>query len=402
MNRQRRFNIPISRPELSRSDRRSVLEVLKTGWIVQGPLVKKFEEDWSQFTGAQFSTATSSCTSALTIALRSIDVGPGDEVIVPAFTWISSATAVENLGATPIFCDIDLFSMNIDASKIAQLVTKRTKAIMMVHLFGLAADVESILRVSEEYDLHVIEDAACGFGSKYGGRHVGAFGVAGAFSFHPRKAITTGEGGMLTTSSAELDSKFRSLRDHGADKSDRDRHMSNRPFELPEFSESGYNMRMTDLQAALGVSQMRRADSIVKERRDIADLYRSQLSDLEWIGLPHEPEGSVHSYQSFACHYKPEELMFAANNKDENALTLIRDERNALMEWLQERGISTRPATHSVPNLAYFKSTHETRPMEYPNSLAAYFGTISLPIYSGMGKREVEYVCRSLHHYSGL
>ena len=242
------MNIPIARTNLLDSEINSVLEPLNSGWLVQGPKVKEFEEKWSNFTEAKHSIAVTSCTSGLHLSLAASGFGPGDEAIVPAFTWISTANVVEHLGGKVVFCDIDLKTFNIDVDQIESKITDRTKVIFPVHLFGLSADMDPILDLARKYNLFVVEDAACGFGSKYKGKHVGALGDTGCFSFHPRKAITTGEGGMVTTNDVKLTEKIRRLRDHGAAMTDLQRHLGARPYLLADLPDAGYNQRMTDLQ----------------------------------------------------------------------------------------------------------------------------------------------------------
>ena len=207
------FSVPIARTSLTEAEIASVLAPLRSGWLVQGPKVREFEEKWSTFTDAKHSIAVTSCTSALHLSLAAFGFGPGDEAIVPAFTWIATANVVEHLGGTVVFCDIDLNTFNLDINQLAQKITPRTKSILPVHLFGLAADMDSINQFARAHGLWVVEDAACGFGSRYHGQHVGTLGDTGCFSFHPRKAITTGEGGMITTQHDELAVKIRRLRD---------------------------------------------------------------------------------------------------------------------------------------------------------------------------------------------
>ena len=234
--------------------------------------------------------------------------GSGDEAIVPAFTWISTANVVEHLGGKVVFCDIDLETFNIDISQIESKVTKRTKAILPVHLFGLAANMDPIIELANKYDLFVVEDAACGFGSRYKEKYVGTIGNAGCFSFHPRKAITTGEGGMVTTNDDGLAEKIRRLRDHGAAMTDLQRHLGAKPYLLADHPDAGYNQRMTDLQAALGSSQMDRANDIVSERQAIAKKYDDAFGDLEWLQTPLFLEDYEHGYQSYPCLFMPEEI----------------------------------------------------------------------------------------------
>ena len=222
--------VPIARTSLTENEIQSVFEPLRSGWLVQGPKVREFEEKWCAFTGAKHSIAVTSCTSALHLSLVALGFGAGDEAIVPAFTWTATANVVEHLGGKVVFCDIDLNTFNIDTSQLAAKTSSRTKAILPVHLFGLAANMDAINQFAKQHGLWVVEDAACGFGCRYHGQHVGTFGDTGCFSFHPRKAITTGEGGMITTHDDALAEKLRRLRDHGAAMSDLQRHMGARPY----------------------------------------------------------------------------------------------------------------------------------------------------------------------------
>lgn len=228
--------IPITRTVFGPEELRAVQLPLESGWVVQGPYVKQFEERFTAFTGAQAAVATSSCTTSLHIAVAALGLKPGDEVIVPAFTWVATANVVEYMGATPVFCDIDLASFNIDVARIEALITPHTVGIIPVHLFGLCADMGPIMALAQSHGLWVVEDAACAFGAWYAGQHAGTFGDAGCFSFHPRKSITTGEGGMITTGRADLERLARSLRDHGASRSDLARHQSSAAFLLPSMT----------------------------------------------------------------------------------------------------------------------------------------------------------------------
>ena len=230
------MNIPIARTNLLDSEIKSVFEPLESGWLVQGPKVQEFEGKWCAFTGAQNSIAVTSCTSGLHLSLAASGFGQGDEAIVPAFTWISTANVVEHLGGKVVFCDIDLKTFNIDITQIESKITERTKAILPVHLFGLSCGYGSHFGIGKKHNLFVVEDAACGFGSKYKGQHVGNFGNTGCFSFHPRKAITTGEGGMVTTNDDGLAEKIRRLRDHGAAMTDLQRHLGYTPLSFGRSS----------------------------------------------------------------------------------------------------------------------------------------------------------------------
>ena len=303
------MNVPITRTNLLDSEINSLLEPLRSGWLVQGPKVKEFEEKWSDFTCANHSIAVTSCTSAMHLSLAAMGFGVGAEAIVPAFTWISTANVVEHLGGKVVFCDIDLNTFNINIAEIESRITERTKVILPVHLFGLAVNMDLIRKLAQKYSLHILEDAACGFGAKYKGKHVGTFGDVGCFSFHPRKAITTGEGGMVTTNKPELAKKIRCLRDHGAAKSDLQRHLGPKPYLLADHPEAGFNQRMTDIQAVLGSAQMNRATEIVATRRKLAKNYDDAFSGLDWLKIPFSHADYEHSYQSYPCLFQPEEYI---------------------------------------------------------------------------------------------
>ena len=393
------MKIPIARTNLTKKEMDSVLEPLQSGWLVQGPKVREFEDKWSKFTGAKHSIAVTSCTSGLHLSLAALGIQPGDEVIVPAFTWISTANVVEHLGGKVVFCDIDLDTFNINAAMIEGKVTSKTKAILPVHLFGLAADMNIINTIAKRHNLFVIEDAACGFGSRYEEWHVGTIGDTGCFSFHPRKAITTGEGGMITTQSKELANKLRTLRDHGAAMSDLQRHLGPKPYLLADHTEAGFNQRMTDLQAALGSAQMDRASEIVAERQYLADRYNKAFMDLEWLQLPIKRQGYTHGYQSYPCLFQPKRTKAAVFNGDMSEIKAINLERNNWMDQLQQQGISTRPATHAVHMLSYYHNKYQLQPEDFPNSLAANDCSISLPLFHGMSKDEQDFVIKVVKDY---
>ena len=386
------MKIPIARTSLTELEIQSVLEPLKSGWLVQGPKVREFEEKWSKFTHAEYSIAVTSCTSALHLSLAALGFGPGDEAIVPAFTWISTANVVEHLGGKVVFCDIDLNTFNLDVNQLAQKITPRTKAILPVHLFGLAADMGPINQLAHQYGLRVVEDAACGFGSRYHGKHVGTFGDMGCFSFHPRKAITTGEGGMITTQSGELAEKLRRLRDHGAAMTDLQRHLGARPYLLADHPDAGYNQRMTDLQGALGSAQMDRAKEIVSERQNLAQRYDQAFASLDWLRTPFLHPDFEHGYQSYPCMFMPEET-------SNSSIDEINAKRNAWMDDLQKSGISTRPATHAVHRLSYYKRKYELESEDFPNANFADQCSISLPLFHGMKEEEQDYVIEKILAY---
>lgn len=381
--------IPITKAIFDETDLALIQEPLKSGWVVQGPFVKDFEARFSEFTGARHSVASSSCTTSLHLAVAALGLKPGDEVLVPGFTWVATANCVEYMGAKPVFVDVNLETFNIDPDKIEAKITPRTRGIIPVHLFGLAADMGRILEIAKRHKLWVLEDAACGFDSWYRGQHVGTFGEWGAFSFHPRKAITTGEGGMLTTASADLAALARSLRDHGATRSDLQRHQQKASFLLAEYPHVGYNFRMTDIQGALGVAQMQKAKRIMASRREGASRYDELLAGLPWLQLPFRHDDYVHGYQSYVCLFEPESATLAANDA-------AFERRNAVMTGLEEQGIITRQGTHSAAHTKFYADRYGITPDDCPNSYIAERLTITLPLYAGMTAEESRTVTDAL------
>ncbi|MDQ3918806.1 MAG: DegT/DnrJ/EryC1/StrS family aminotransferase [Acidobacteriota bacterium] len=383
------MNIPITKPVFGPEEMRAVQLPLEAGWVVQGPHVAKFEEMFSAFTGARHSVATSSCTTALHIAVAALGLKPGDEVIVPAFTWVATANVVEYMGARPVFCDISLDTFNIDVGRIESLVTPRTVGIIPVHLFGLCADMGPIMEIARRRGLWVVEDAACAFGGWYHGAHAGTFGEMGGFSFHPRKSITTGEGGMITTARADLDERVRSLRDHGASRSDLARHHGKGAFLLADYDLLGYNFRLTDIQGALGCVQMERADSILSRRRALAARYDELLAGVEWLRTPPVPAGYVHGYQAYVCLFQPETTSLGNVGR-------LHERRNELMAGLEEIGIATRQGTHAAALQTYYAEKYGLRPEQFPNSHVADRLSMALPLYPQMTEEEQRQVADGL------
>lgn len=379
------MKIPITKVVLDDHEMQLIQEPLKTGWVVQGPYVKQFEEKFARFTGAKFAAATTSCTTALHLSLASLDVGPGDEVVVPAFTWVSTANVAVYMGAKPVFCDIDLDTFNIDPARLDACLTAQTKAVIPVHLFGLAADMDAVMQRARRHGLYVVEDAACGFGAYYRGRHVGTFGETGCFSFHPRKAITTGEGGMILTQDEARIAACRMLRDHGAGRTDLARHTGKAGFLLAAYDHLGYNYRMTDIQGAMGVAQMDKAAWIQERRTQRARRYDALLADVDWLRTPAVPAECTHGYQSYVCLFRPEEPTLAN-------VARLHDRRNALMAALEAEGIATRQGTHAVTTLGYYHEHYGIRAEDYPNALLADRLSLSLPLYAQMTDEEQDYV----------
>jgi dTDP-4-amino-4,6-dideoxygalactose transaminase len=355
-----------------------------------------FEEAVRSYTGAGYARATTSCTTALHLALVACGVGPEDEVILPSFTFVASANAVEYVGARPVFIDIDLKTFNIDVSRIESAITHRTKAIMPVHLFGLCADMGPVLKIAAKHNLRIVEDAACAIGGFYNGKHAGTMGEVGCFSFHPRKSITTGEGGMVLTDDPELAHQVEILHDHGAEISDLARH-EGKGLLLPQYNTLGYNYRMTDFQGALGVTQMQKLSYILEQKRRLAARYTEALSSPGWLQPPIVPDGYVHGYQAYVC-------ALASDSRDgitPDQMGKLRSKRDKLMAYLGQQGISTRQGTHAVHALGFYREKYGIGLWDFPNAWIAENISIALPLYPQMTDGELDFVCDMLRKGAG-
>jgi perosamine synthetase len=367
--------IQISQPSLGEDEWQAIREPLFSGWVTQGPKVKEFEKLFAERHRVKHAVAVSNCTTALHLALLACDVGPGDEVLVPAFTWVATANAVLYCNATPVFVDVDPVTFNIDPEKIKEKITSRTKAIIPVHLFGLCADMDAIKKAAP--GLKLVEDGACAAGAAYKGTPAGALGDLGCFSFHPRKSVTTGEGGMITASDDVLAHKVDVLRNHGASVSEEQRHKGPRPYILPGFEVMGFNYRMTDLQGAVGVVQIKKLDQYIDERQQWANYYNNALSDIEWIRTPQYGNDYKHGWQSY--------VLFI----DEAKAPM---KRNDIMEYLQQKGISTRPGTHAIHMLDFYASKYNIKPSDYPGAEASNNCSMAIPLHNRMVKEDYGYV----------
>ena len=372
-------NIPIGLPSMGLEEWESTKESIMSGWITQGPKVREFEKLFAERHNVKHAFAVSNCTTALHLALVACGVGVGDEVLVPAFTWVSSANAVKYCGATPVFIDIDINTFNIDVNQIKDKITSKTKAIIPVHLFGLCADIDFIK--TNFPDLKIVEDGACAAGAALHGKPAGGLGDIGCFSFHPRKSVTTGEGGMVTTNNDDMASHMDRLRNHGASISEEQRHHGPKPYILSAFEIVGFNYRMTDIQGAIGVVQLKKLDLFIDERQKWADYYKENLKDIEWLKMPDVPAGYKHGWQSFVTFV------------DEAKAPM---KRNDIMEYLQQNGISTRPGTHAVHMLDAYAKMYNIKPSDYPGAFAADQYSMSIPLHNKMVKEDFDYIIHFL------
>jgi len=378
----RKMNIPITRPALGEEEARAPYESIKSGWVTQGPKVAEFERAVASYVGARHGIATTSCTTGLHLALASIGVGPGDEVIVPSFTFIASANAVLYTGADVVFCEIDPRTFNVDPSDVERRITKRTKAILPIDQIGLACDIDAVNDIAGRHGIVVIEDAAPAIGESYRGRKVGSNAQQTVFSFHPRKVITTGEGGMITTDDDLLADRARKLRAHGMSVSDLERHRSDHVI-IEEYNELGFNYRMTDIQASIGLVQLRRLDELLRVRRAKAKRYNEELSDIRGIAVPFVPPYAAHTYQSYCLRL----------TKD------CRKGREELMTNLLRRGIATRRGVMA----SHLEKTYTTRygTVSLPVTEEATRTTMLIPLYASMTDDEQTYVIDALREELG-
>jgi dTDP-4-amino-4,6-dideoxygalactose transaminase len=371
--------LPITRPHFDENDLRSVQKCLESGWATQGPMVTTFEKHIGELHQAKYALATTSCTAALHLATLALNLKPGDEVIIPAFTWVTSAHCAEYVGAKAVFCDVDLQTYNICPSALEAAITPATKAVVVVHLFGLSAPMDEILAITKPRGIAIIEDAACAIGTHYKGNPVGVLGDIGCFSFHPRKVITTGEGGMVTTNDANLAKKVASYRNHGATGLPENDPQGEKPYTMATFNQIGFNLRLSDIQAAIGISQIEKLEALLQERKACAQYYLTKLKDCEEIALPIDPCGG-HTFQSFVIR-----ILKGEKNK-----------RNQIMDELKSLGIQTRPGTHAVHNLGYYKNKYGFKPSDFRQATICEETTITLPIFPGMKQNDQDYLVDNL------
>ncbi len=375
------MQVPFARPYLTGKEGDVVAEVIRSGWLSQGPRVREFEAAFASRVGAAEAVATTSCTAALQLALHVSGVGPGDEVIVPSLSFIATANAVWQCGATPVFADIDPLTYNLDPVCAERAITPRTRAIMPVHQIGLPADMDAFLGLGIRYGLAIVEDAACAIGASYKGTMVGSISSLACFSLHPRKVITTGEGGMIAVQDPDVAGRLRRLRAHGMDVSDLARHNATGII-VEQYPERGWNYRMTDMQAAIGLCQLEVLDEILERRRQLAERYTSAIAEIEHLEPPFEPTDRVRTWQSYCIRVAPESPV----------------ERTELMRLLLEDGIPTRRGVMAI----HEESSYGADGAHLQHTEAAARDALMLPLFADMSFDEQDYVIARLRAQLGV
>jgi dTDP-4-amino-4,6-dideoxygalactose transaminase len=360
--------IRLVEPIMGEEEFQAVREVLASGYLVQGEQVRRFEELVAAYLGLEEVVAVSSGTAALHLALLALGIGHGDEVIVPDFTFPATANVVALTGARPVLADVRLDTFNLDAGRAEALVTSRTRAIMPVHLFGLAAAMDEIQALAERHGLYMVEDAACALGAEYNGQKCGTFGRMGCFSLHPRKAITTGEGGLIASRDGELADRLRALRNHGLEAGP----------EGARFVAAGLNYRMTEFQGALGGVQMRALEARIASRRALAAAYDAALAGIPWLRRPLAPVGCRHVYQSY--------VVLLDGGLD----------RTQVMASLRERGVESTLGTYACHAQPFYQERYGYQPGAAPYSYQAFQRTLALPLHERMSATDVDLVVAAL------
>jgi dTDP-4-amino-4,6-dideoxygalactose transaminase len=372
--------IPIAKPYLTKKEAKAAYDTILSGWITQGPRVAEFEEKFAAYTGAKYAVAVSNCTTALHLSMIVSGIGPGDEVICPSMSYIATANSIKYVGAKPVFAEIDPSNYNLDVKDVAQKITVKTKAILLVHQIGMPADIDAFKELAAKHHLKLIEDAACAAGSSYKGSKIGSHSELVCFSFHPRKVISTGDGGMITTNNETYYKRMKLLRQHGMSVNDRVRHESSKII-FEDHLELGYNYRLTDIQAAVGIKQLEKLDWIIARRRKIALRYHKAFKGIGCIRLPVEKKGYSSNYQSYSIYLKDD----------------CTKSRNDIMQAMLDAGISTRRGIMTTHRETAYKE--EYAGLSMPVSEKACDRSIILPLYIPMQDEDIEKV---IHTFTSL
>jgi perosamine synthetase len=371
--------IAIAKPYLTEDEAKAAHDTILTNWITQGPRVAEFEEKFASYVGSKYAVAVSNCTTGLHLAMIVAGIKAGDEVICPSMSYIATANCIMYVGATPVFAEVDPKTYCIDAADAEKRITPKTKAILIVHQIGMPADIDAFRAICDKHNLILIEDAACAAGSAYKGKKIGSHSDLVCFSFHPRKVITTGDGGMVTTNNEAYYNRMKLLRQHGMSINDRVRHSST-TIMFEDHIEVGYNYRMTDIQAAVGIKQLEKLDWIIAERRKIAVKYHEAFKNIDCIELLEETDGYFTNHQSFPLYLKPSSPV----------------KRNDLMQLLLDRGISSRRGIMTSHRETAYITNPDFAGISLPVSEDASDNSIVIPLYVPMNNTDVDFVITNI------
>jgi dTDP-4-amino-4,6-dideoxygalactose transaminase len=371
------MKVPLTRPFAGSKESRLVENVLRSGWLTQGPVTTEFENAVAKYLQVNHAIACSSCTAALFVMMKALGIGPGDEVIAPSFTFIATPNSIMHTGARVKFADIDPFTFNMDPLLVDKAVGPRTRAILAVHQIGIPSDLSALKAIARKRNILLLEDAACALGSELNGKKIGGtgHGLASCFSFHPRKVISTGEGGMIVTNSAPLARKIRMLISHGASVDEVKRHRAGGNIAV-NYPEIGYNFRMSDILAAVGLAQMSRLEDLLARRTRCARYYEKKLSGLKGIVTPLIPVTIRWNYQSFALRITP---VFGKN-------------RDRVLAYLQKKGVSARGSI----TCCHREGPYKKHRVKLPHTEQAAQEMIILPLFPGMSTAMQQYVVDAL------
>lgn len=373
--------IPFALPSLGREEEEAVLAVLRSGWLTTGAVSLRFEEEFAAFVGAPHALAVNSATSGLHLALEALGVGPGDRVVTSPYTFASTAAVARHLGAEVTFCDVVPGGYNLDPARLAEVLedTRNVKAVIPVHVGGLPCAMDEILTLARRYGCAIVEDAAHAFPSRLGGSFAGTLGDIGVYSFYATKTITTGDGGMIVTPDARLAKRMGTMRMHGIDRPVWDRYTSKTASWAYSVVDAGYKYNLPDLLAAIGREQLKKADRFLAERSEIAGIYGSAFKNLPFVEPT--PDGPGHAWHLYSLRLKPGSL---------------RSGRDGFVEGLREAGVGT--SVHFIPlhTMPYWAQRYDLEPEDYPEALASFQRTVSLPIWQGMGPERARAVARAV------
>jgi perosamine synthetase len=364
--------IKLSKPDILQDDINNMVTSIKSGDLVQGKFVSLFENQIRKYLGIKYAALVSSGTAALHLSLLALNINNGDEIIAPAFTFPATTNVIELVGARTVLVDINLSDFCINVDQIEAKITKKTKAILIVHEFGQPADMSRLMKLASKYSLQVIEDAACAFGAEYNNQKVGTFGNIGCFSLHPRKAITTGEGGIIVTNNQRLAKKIEALRNHG---------ISTRNGKI-DFTYAGLNYRLTDFQAALGINQLKRLDKNFGYRKEIMTLYNLGFKKNNLLTIPKLSKNRKHALQSY------------------HLLINQKINRNLLIKKLKAQGIETNYGAYAIHMLSYYRNKYHYKATDFKCALFAYKRGLVLPIGSHLTSKDIKYVIKAINQFS--